>query len=775
MWFELVSAPDSETVADDQTAFLRRARRAAEQLGLASRPTLSTWRQSLQRDDGILLIAVGARRYVYVADTVGRGAAEALAYAADATVRPSEGPMLPSRLRFAHAIVPRGATLSRVGRDDLESGLDMRLDVPEGRVVALNVRRMGFVETRRVKNWLGDEFNMSPDTSKLQEPGVGVVRVMAGAPAWGEANRLAENAANALDLGLTPGMGSHSSHPGMGLVWISFMVTLIMLLSAMYANIPWWLCMLSILPLVGAIVRRVRLPGDAALDQRPRHRWWRARFRTAQANDFKTRMSGDDQTVDRKHRMHAYALHRSSMPIPSATLAAFARPPLTAGAAAASLSDCPDSLIDVSGPLLGFDATDKPVCVPEQVTWGGIMLFGEPGKGKSNSLHGVEAWMAAHDRSGDVLIVFEAKGHDGVPVLRRLIPSVRVVDVADATTPMISLTGGGSPMVRAERFADLMRGALGDVSFGYRSRAQTRDAVFLAFTWMNVPVEQRVKACGTVGIPMPVDWLDATFILLTGRGVSVARGLAHAIRLTADSPQVAQTVENLHGGMSESGRPRIPDGQLQSNLSAPVNKIGLLAACPMLHGRREVSWAQILSHGTRLVVNLGAPIRGGEGLPEATRVLVGALLFQSLGRQVESSCAGWQDVGRHCRVFIDELTDVLGVGENRMPGNVNILELMRSRYRAMGVEVAAGTQYPEQLDERTLALVLGFTTVGVFSLRAPMSAQRLGDALGVSPGLVSSLGLHELCVRTVDARQSNLPALTIRVPHFDAGDALVGV
>lgn len=156
-------------------------------------------------------------------------------------------------------------------------------------------------------------------------------------------------------------------------------------------------------------------------------------------------------------------------------------------------------------------------------------------------------------------------------------------------------------------------------------------------------------------------------------------------------------------------------------------------------------------------------------------MLVGALLFQSLGRQVESSCAGWQDLGRHCRVFIDELTDVLGVGENRMPGNVNILELMRSRYRAMGVEVAAGTQYPEQLDERTLALVLGFTTVGVFSLRAPMSAQRLGDALGVSPGLVSSLGLHELCVRTVDARQSNLPALTIRVPHFDAGDALVGV
>ena len=40
MWFELSPAPGSD--ADDQQAFLKRARRAVEALGLASRPSVDT-------------------------------------------------------------------------------------------------------------------------------------------------------------------------------------------------------------------------------------------------------------------------------------------------------------------------------------------------------------------------------------------------------------------------------------------------------------------------------------------------------------------------------------------------------------------------------------------------------------------------------------------------------------------------------------------------------------------------------------------------------------
>ncbi|MFQ7494081.1 MAG: hypothetical protein ACLRL4_10890 [Bifidobacterium bifidum] len=72
-------------------------------------------------------------------------------------------------LAWAHAIVPKSATLSRSARDELEDGSDARIDPPADGLVYITVRRQGVFETGRAKDWLGDEFNMSPDTSKLQE------------------------------------------------------------------------------------------------------------------------------------------------------------------------------------------------------------------------------------------------------------------------------------------------------------------------------------------------------------------------------------------------------------------------------------------------------------------------------------------------------------------------------------------------------------------------------------------------------------------------------
>lgn len=47
----------------------------------------------------------------------------------------------------------------------------------------------------------------------------------------------------------------------------------------------------------------------------------------------------------------------------------------------------------------------------------------------------------------DSVVVFEAKGVDSFPILHRLNPRMRFMDLADVRTPMISLLGEGDAWV----------------------------------------------------------------------------------------------------------------------------------------------------------------------------------------------------------------------------------------------------------------------------------------------------------------------------------------
>lgn len=380
MWYELIPAPGSD---DDQQTFLKRARRAGEALELASRPTVSSWRDMLNHDDGIVLLAHADRRWICLPDGADPMAATLMARACDATaVRTGRPAVLDRRLSWAHAIVPRGATLARSARDELEDGADARLDPGDDGLVYANVRRQGFMEVKRCKDWLGDEFNMSPDTSKLQEPAVGVARVGAAYPTGREAMRMSVQAANALDLGLTPGLGAHRSHPGWGLPLIAFGLNVILTLVSSYTG--WWPVILpGMLMIVGALIRLRRMPVDRALWQRARHWWWPfARRRPAASSDLKTRSSGDDQNVDTKHSVHAYAYHRASLPIPSGTLATLCRPPVRSSASRVALTRRPDALGKADGPLLGVDMDDAPTRMPANVTWGWDRVAGRTGQGQ---------------------------------------------------------------------------------------------------------------------------------------------------------------------------------------------------------------------------------------------------------------------------------------------------------------------------------------------------------------------------------------------------------
>ncbi|RSX49847.1 hypothetical protein [Bifidobacterium castoris] len=775
MWYELEPLPGADT--DDQRVFLDRARRTAAALGLADRPSWSTWWAMLtHRTDGMVLLADRANRWVCLPDDAPADTPRILAAGCHARARALDGPppCLDAPLRWAHAIVPMSATLSRTARGGPGGGEtddDARLDPAHGAVVALNLRRQGVFETGRAKDWLADEFNSAPDMNRLQETGTAAVRVMAAAPSRAAALREAARAANALGLGFTPGVSAHASRPRMGAVWAAAALW-VAAVGAYAAWGVWWPMIVASVLLAAAVARRARCAPDEALWQRPRHYWRiRARMRRADAADYKSRYGGDDHSSHVRHRMHAYAYQRSTFPLPSDTLAALTTPPPGANAVRAALSVRPDELADAHGPLLGLDAVGRPVRMPADVVWDGTVLIGKPGGGKSNSMHGLQRWASAHMRPDDSLIALEAKGRDSFPILSRLIAGMRFMDVADARTPIIDFLGDGDPAARAQRFASLMRGALGDEQIGPRSRAQIADAVELSLRALDAG-DAFTRACAAAGVEPPAGWVECAYTLLFGHGAQAARAVASAAVNTLDDGAAREAAERLHGGVNpNTGRPAVSDGQLYAQLSAPMNKIGLLAAVPAVTapGRVRITWRRILEHGIRLAVNLGDPVGADvAGVNEDARRLVGALLFQGLRVEVGDTCAGWEAHGRRVRIYVDELTDITG-SDGRTGGNTAAVEWLRSRARAYGAELTVGTQYPEQLDARLTACILGFRTIGCYVMLSPSSAETMGAALDVDPAVLRSLPTHACVWRTTDGNGGSLPALTLSTPHFDAG------
>ena len=780
MWFELIPAPP-EDMADDtdrDAVFQQNAKAAADAIGLSSRPGWSGW---WRHDDGCRLVIHGERRWVETSDRYGERAARAIARAAGATATPCDEPtdVLEAPAAWAHALVALSATLARSARDRPAPYEMPRLEPEEDTVVVLTVRRLGWVESRRVSDWLADEFNAQSDTSKLRGEGLGVCRVMAGAPDARSALDQARIAANALNLGLVPGMDAHVSRPCLGAL-LAACGLLAAATAAWCVWGVWWPCVAACVFLAWA-ARRWWLGRDSVndVDRRPRHLWGPARMRRASAADLKTRASGDDGDPH-KSRVHGYALQRTTLPLPAGALAGLAAPGARRSAAVTPLTGRPPALDGADGPLVGVDADGRDVRLCADAMYGGVFLLGAPGGGKSNLLHGLLAWQGSVHGVGDVAVAFESKGGEGVRVLRAHGSWPLVVDVNDPHAPMVDLLGAGDAAERAERFASLMQAALGMVQVGPQSRIQLRDAVFVALSCL--PLGVFPDRCRGLSVPVPEDWVSFAARLLGYSGVSDARALARACVLAADEPRVSQAVERLHGGSDGSGRSRLRDGELILRLSAPLNKMGLLAGAPWLFdaARPTLSWHALVSRAdgyadARMIVNLGSALRADgdgrrRGLDDGTRRLLGALLFRGLRDEIVASCDGWQARGRSFTVAVDEVTDVIGADGGASGGNGEVLEWLREKGRAYGVRLFAGTQYPGQLDERLLTSVSGLLTVGSFVLQASASAEPAGVAVGVGARRIMALPAFAIALRTVGPAPQRvmLPPMVLHVPHFDA-------
>ena len=791
-WYRLTS--DGSEPAD-QAMFRARVEQAMGALGLSSRPGFKEW---LRREDGCIL--------VFDPDAVWlclwRGdeqTASMFARAARAVARPVDEPpecLDAQGLSLAHAVVPWGARLSRAARET--DGATPRIEAPAGGFISLNIRRAGWLEARRVADWVSDEFNTTADSSKLRDAGACVARVECGAPTPQAAETGARMAAGAMGAGLSTNRAHPASWdrwmppaglaaaclstltgavglPGLvGSAWwviaavmaviggflaagwlFAFGAAVMTGLAAWWAwagladMMPLWASIPLTLGLAAAGVWLARPAPDpvwAAVTRRPRHFLLPvARGRRADSSDVKTRFAGNDDHAPAF--VAGYPLHRSSLPVAPTALIGLATP---TGATVTGATRAPDELTGPDGPMIGRDVEGRAVRIPVRELYGGIAVVGEPGSGKSNLLHGLLGQIAAGRRPGQVIIDFEVKGSDSIPILKRLMgPRLAVCRPADPSGPMIDPTGAGGPWERAGRFSDLMAQALGETAVGPRSRMQMKDAAGLAM--MLTETDQGRELASKAGLEAG-SWLQAASELLGAAGIPQARRwAAAAARLDG------QAVERLGLGLGANGKPVTADGRLAEQLGAPMNKLDALGRHPAVWApRRRLTWRDVLERGLMVVVDLS-------GLDDQANV-VGAMMLESLRAALIDVCEGWGAAGRTVTVCCDELSVLAGSGPR-------CVEWFREQGRSYGVRPLFATQNAGQLDERLARSLLGFRTLVSFSVQAPSVASQVAESLGQSDGAwtaaqVAAIARYHAAVRAAGS-DGRLPVCVVSVPDFD--------
>lgn len=765
-WYRLTPSAD---MLDDEK-FQDAALAAAGRLQLGRQFTfwsLDDIKAVLEHTSGCRIVAQGGNRWVELTLFRQKEALAAIERATNSIATECEEPdCLHEYSQWCHAYVPPSASLARTGSNDFHEGENVRFDPSEDTVVVFTVRHYGFIERRRANDWVGDELNRQAQESKLISRNPSLTRIEVGADDKNTAREEAVAAARALNNGLTD-YAVNNNNPGMALLGLSLGALALSILLTVFWHDLWPVNIVTLLLVAGAGYRRYRR-NVSGLKQRPRHWWWFTRMRKPESNDMKTVLGGTDANAGKITRIHAYAFQRSSIPMPATALLSVMAPDREGVQQTATLSDTPDELIALPeterGPLMGFDGNNQPVYLPKAIMYGGVMLFGQPGSGKSNLMQGIVQWADKAHRTGDVLVDFESKGAGSIPFIMKLTHHAHVIDLADPTSVGINILGVGSAHERAERFAAHMQGALGDVQIGHRSRIQLEHAVYVALTALATPAF--ADRCRAQGIDMPDHWLPFAARLLGSQGVTDARALGQAAVWACQGSDVPAAIEVLHGSI-KNGKPQMRDSEVQMNLQAPMNKLALLTQVPALCNakRRMITWAQLLaqsgkSDDAKLIINLDTAINQRDMMPDQARELLGALLFRGLQEEIKRSCATWQADGRHIRLFIDELTDVIG-SDTDGTGNASIVEWCRERGRSYGVELCLGTQNINQMPERLLSSVTGFMTVLSFANLSAVSNERTAQILEVSPERLTSLPKYAAVLRTTSPDERKLPTLTV--------------
>lgn len=722
-------------------------------------------------------------------------------------LKDGEEPELPEGVTVTyHPLVPWRARLNSISnmeklRSDMqEVRQSVETLIPPDSFVSITVRRQGFFENYRIRDWVSSEGSTVEDGSDYVKAGSMCARVVTGCASSRDGKATAVNVGQAVFPRLSA-MQCHRSVPRLGLPVLGVLLTVLTFLAAAFTSLPTYTVLLPIALTVIGGVRFARRTIWDDIERFPRHRWFLKRQRLTKSSDTETPLGGTDRVKARRAYTLGYPTQRTTLLLAPMATASLFTPLGAATAMTQELHQVPD-VLSYEGVYLGKDQTGRGAYLDPTQLFGGVAITGEPMSGKSVLAHGIVQWAKSNRDTSPAsvwgrdsrIIDFEMKDDGGVRVLqsygeRHGLRKGNVTYLSDpgkATIDLLGMLDGKDARATAVTIARTMQ-------YSFEKGDIMNDSLDVITSAMTIGVAcDRYMRDGLGDIAekarrleskypgaeqisnqkSPVGW--AVVALAAGDGqTGSARALGHVCRslaLETKSPDMvlaAKAAEQLYGRPDSRGHVPISDQRLLDMTKASRNKVRQLLDCEhVFTGRRgRISWASILRHPGDYHIVLTP--HDGHKLPEGMTKILGAWLLYGLWNTITDMCQGWQARGKHTMIVCDELSMLANSDDL-------ILSSIREQGRAFGVIPVFATQYPRLLSDRLLDSFMGYVTFVTFNTSndevAKTFAARLTDNDGEdgwTGGVVKNLPRYTAAVRTRTQEQIQ-PSFLVKTVNFDS-------
>lgn len=412
----------------------------------------------------------------------------------------------------------------------------------------------------------------------------------------------------------------------------------------------------------------------------------------------------------------------------------------------------PDVMTTPAGVPIGVDAAGRRCWLADRDRQWGVILFGDPGTGKTtaalNLLAGdCQAIAAGQQRT---VIWIETKGEGAerastVVEANGVTPVVLNIAVADGL--WLELVDRSDPTRAGQLLSEAMRYAFEPGDIQAHSQSVLTAAFRAAASVSNV-------AAAELGFPAPLNLVEAALVLL-GTDAEARRALGRA----ASPEHRAALAQYVGANLTAYERRRQVD--------APTNKLNALLPARGLFDGANRYWATfdyLLAEPRAVVVNVNPPSGAtSTGYTDQTAQRVAAMVMYVLWDAIQRCCDSWQQQDRSVAIYSDELRDIAGFGGD----GLDVVRAIADQGRSRGVMPVFATQRPRQLIPGTREAVMSFGTRGYFRLESQDEAGAAADDLdsAYTAGEIRSLPVGSCVLRTRRDGQAQ-PAFTLQPEHL---------
>ena len=396
----------------------------------------------------------------------------------------------------------------------------------------------------------------------------------------------------------------------------------------------------------------------------------------------------------------------------------------------------PSAVIEPAELLIGSDSGGRDCYMTDRDRQWGIIIFGDPGMGKTTWARNILAADAKAIASGAArrsIVLIETKGEGALAaaeLLRHHGVEPVIVNVARADGPRLELIDWSQPARSARTITEAMKYAYGPGEI-FESSAEVLNAVFTA----SIAAGRDHDALAQLGYNGLPNIMELSSWMIGGDPDHHPIGsVTAALRHLPEYSAVARYTEHLGKYKQENV------------LEAPRNKLsGQMFARGLWEAgrRRTVTFRTILEGHHALVLNLG-PIAGDTGYTKLTSHRCASMALYLLWDEIMLTCDSWQEQGRSVALYSDELHALAGTG-----GDIEVVGNIAAEGRSRGVMAVFATQWPDQLPEAARLGVTSYGTRAYFRVDnadvADYAARDLGDS--IAPAELRNLPVGQCAAR----------------------------